>query len=62
MAERPQSPTDTGSSWNHNLRAKEGNFHSLVWKCVDCERVRVKKQFYKDVPCEGEEADDDDDD
>lgn len=48
----PDRVGDTGNSWGHELLAVEGRFNDLVWRCMECDVVRTKKQHYENVACE----------
>lgn len=48
----PTNPRERGNAWGHRLRAKKGNFGKLVWECINCNRTRTRKQFYRKADCE----------
>lgn len=42
----PDHEDARGSSWQHDLKAKMDHFGDLVWECIHCGEVAIKKEFF----------------
>jgi hypothetical protein len=50
--EKPDYYDQRQSSYGHTVRAIEGRFHDLVWKCVWCGKTASKLDVYRKLDCE----------